>query len=276
MKTAHPPTEKKEDTGDQLTTIGIKSENGEIVAEPDTLTEIKTTDEEVKTEPTPEQDEDFAPLITRGQFDCSKCLRSFKCRTSWLKHIERPHSFPCKTCKRGYATGRDLQDHSCLFKCPECDKGLKSVKALRKHRHVHRPSSKRFECAHCGICFSTKTSLCSHIRSRGEHTYPEQQLWCMPCGRRFSSGLALKHHTARRHNSGVFPCCKCHKPFDTKEERLAHTREVHPKKKLLFDCPECGKKLSSRGSVKLHVNTVHKKLKPSLCQVRLLNCYLIE
>jgi Zinc finger, C2H2 type len=269
MKTAHHPQLKEnEDSGDQRTLIIVKSENGVVVPEPEPVTETKTTEEVIKPEQTPEMDKDFAPLVVRGQYDCSKCLRSFKCRTSWQKHSERLHNYLCKTCNRVYTSHRDLQDHSCLYKCKKCNKGLKTAKALRKHLQLHSSNRVRFECGHCGACFNTKPSLCSHIRSRGEHTNPNQQLWCMPCGKKFSSGLSLKHHTARVHTEGVFLCCKCHAKFDTKEERRAHFRETHPKKKLLFDCPECGKKLSSRGSVKLHVNTVHKKLKPSLCQVR--------
>lgn len=278
-KRAHPPTKQTENTDDHRTLINIKTENGVIVPEP--VSALVSTEEDVKTEATSgvdskkNSDEDFmdeTPLVIRGQFDCSKCLRSFKCRTSWLKHIEKPHKHNCSTCNRLYVTARDLQDHCCRFKCTICSRGMKSAKALRKHLKLHK-NNKRFECAHCGACFQTKVSLCSHIRSRGEHTLPEQQLWCQPCGKRFSSALALKYHTARSHMQGVFLCWKCHKQFDTKEERRAHTQEAHPKQKILFDCPECGKKLSSRGSVKLHVDTVHKKLKPSLCQVRFFSAF---
>jgi len=62
-------------------------------------------------------------------------------------------------------------------------------------------------------------------------------------------------------------CSVCVKIFDSKEKRKAHVQEHHPTKKVQFNCPECGKKLCSRGSVQLHVQAVHKKHKPFLCQV---------
>ncbi|XP_065348024.1 zinc finger protein 883-like isoform X2 [Cloeon dipterum] len=209
------------------------------------------------------------PLTARADFTCSQCHIKFKNYGSYTNHSKKPHTYHCKWCNRNFVNARG--EHACAFKCTKCEfRYFKTNGALRSHtRWFH--TGDEFLCHDCGAKCPTKLSMRTHYKKVHIKKQSEDQsykTWCSECQRSFSSTFSLMKHKQRKHEGKIL-CSVCPEAFASKEERREHVKLVHPstREKQLFDCPECGKKLSSRAMMQVHVDNIHKKLKPHLCQV---------
>jgi len=96
-----PKTESVPETVQLVSEVDIK------VEEPD--------EEEVRVEEKDSFEEH--PLVVKGRYQCTQCERVFVILKCFQAHIAKPHTFPCKTCKRSYVSSRERLDHSCRHKC---------------------------------------------------------------------------------------------------------------------------------------------------------------
>ncbi|CAB3382072.1 Hypothetical predicted protein [Cloeon dipterum] len=209
------------------------------------------------------------PITARADFTCSQCHLKFKNYGSYTSHSKKPHTYHCKWCNKNFVNARG--EHACAFKCTKCDfRYFKTNGALRSHnRWFH--TGDEFLCHDCGAKCPTKLAMRIHykkIHIKKQSEDERYKTWCSECQRSFSSAFSLMKHKQRMHEGKIL-CSVCPEAFASKEERRAHVKLVHPstREKQLFDCPECGKKLSSKAMMQVHVDNIHKKLKPHLCQV---------
>ena len=82
------------------------------------------------------------------------------------------------------------------------------------------------------------------------------------------SGDMLKPGYNKRGEKLSLECQQCKKWFATSKNRCDHIRRVHNKKKKEWIlCTICTKKLSTNVTLRIHINTVHEKLKPFKCHL---------
>ena len=133
------------------------------------------------------------------------------------------------------------------FKCDKCEKGFVLFSKMKKHRKVHEGVDpgvlkSTFNCEECGQMFSTKQSLRTHNMSK--HT-GERPFKCDECGKGFVLLSKMKKHR------------KVHDGVDHEVEDTGSTPK-HP-------CPECGKMLTHKGSLRVHIMARHTGERPFKC-----------
>ncbi|XP_065348023.1 zinc finger protein ZFP2-like isoform X1 [Cloeon dipterum] len=215
--------------------------------------------------PAPQPEGTLPDASTKYKYQCSKCAKGFVQETNYLEHIAKAHDSFCKTCKRYFISARDRIAHSCLYKCRHCDFSAKTHTKLQVHIENIHENGIEFECDICKEKFLSKRSLISHIVASGiDHSFIGT--YCSICNYDYRSMYSLKLHIQRVHQ-GVFKCTGCNTSFATKEERKVHYKANHSQKKQEVQCPECPKIISNIHNLQIHINMVHRKLRPHLCQV---------
>ena len=135
------------------------------------------------------------------------------------------------------------------FRCEDCGVSFAAGKTLREHRFKHT-GERPHRCMQCGRGFSRKSILKVHLRYHtGELPYV-----CSVCGKGFAlSGLLKKHGDVHSEQRAV---------------RTPHPRKPRPadSKDQVQTCPDCGKTLSGRSSMKAH-RFLHTGDRPFVCSI---------
>ncbi|XP_073345322.1 uncharacterized protein [Pagrus major] len=172
------------------------------------------------------------------------------------------------------------------FSCFDCGKGFHDKGSLQRHMMCHlgkRSSSylvkkkcrvekkvvlqmrlntgeKTFDCRECGITFSFKRSLESHMLVHAG----DKPFGCDVCGKRFTKQGSLKAHTRLHTGEKPFVCEVCTNSFTDKKYLEAHMK-IHTGEKP-FSCDVCGKTFSQKRNLKSHMR-VHTGERPFGCGV---------
>ncbi|KXJ71626.1 hypothetical protein RP20_CCG020142 [Aedes albopictus] len=99
-----------------------------------------------------------------------------------------------------------------------CGSRLYSKYSLKRHMHVHKNTTKYYDCPDCGKRMSG-TSV--WIRHKKIHT-EEPKHECNICGKKFRRKFALKLHSVVHTGAAQFPCEICGKRFNVKHNLGAH------------------------------------------------------
>ncbi|XP_028996213.1 mucin-2 isoform X1 [Betta splendens] len=96
----------------------------------------------------------------------------------------------------------------------------------------------------------------------GSHLLKNQ---CGECGRMLSSSAALESHVRLHKGRRPFSCTLCGKSFPDSKGLKRHGR-VHRNGRIHV-CPQCGKGFVYRFGLSKHLQMVHGRLKPFVCQI---------
>ncbi|XP_036936656.1 oocyte zinc finger protein XlCOF6-like [Acanthopagrus latus] len=170
----------------------------------------------------------------------------------------------CFDCGKGFHDKGPLQRHmmchlgkrssSCLVK-KKCRAEKKVVLQMRLNT-----GEKTFDCRECGITFSFKRSLESHMLVHAV----DKPFGCDVCGKRFTKQGSLKAHTRLHTGEKPFVCEVCMHSFTDKKYLEAHMK-IHTGEKP-FSCDVCGKTFSQKRNLKSHMR-VHTGERPFGCGV---------
>ena len=194
---------------------------------------------------------------------CKICNKVYTTDRSFTVHMGTMHckkKFQCKNCDKTFGMPALLRRHQKFFcdeatKCDLCRKVFTSTAELQEHKLVHY--KRAVKCETCGKGFSTKLTLKTHQKMH----LSEKPFVCTEegCEERFQSNRLRDNHLDKVHQTaGRHTCTVCNSKFRTYVMLRRHCHAQHPKKKGMFRkpfeylCPECGKKIFSRQSVKLH------------------------
>ncbi|KAJ8704929.1 hypothetical protein PYW08_012249 [Mythimna loreyi] len=181
-------------------------------------------------------------------FYCKKCFQNFKTHKERRMHMIKVHDqkVACKECKKTFANATRLKAHigvvhkSKTVPCPICKKKIKNY-YLKNHVKTHADQEDNFYCVDCGTFYKNKYTYEQHLKN------------------------SLKHNTLE--NLGI-KCDHCDKLFTSREALRNHVKEIGGVK---FTCDICNKDCKSKGTLAIHISTVHHKIKrktkPKICEV---------
>lgn len=215
------------------------------------------------------------------QFVCTwpSCGRTFSRAAKLADHLNshqgiRPHQ--CNQCGKSFTRADHLKRHALThrepttpaqFECEICRKTFSLRHQLNRHARTHRNETK-IRCEHCGETFTKTCKLNQHLSSVHQIAQPHS---CPQCPKTFSSERQLRKHVQR--HSKVYECNICRQIFPKWSVLVSHRRTAHvedasevpPLCIKSFKCEECGKVMSSKSALKVHILTVHQLVKPFKC-----------
>jgi hypothetical protein len=230
---------------------------------------------EQESEPEPEEIEepDVKPLVTKEEFQCSRCDFTSRYQASLHRHERQVHRkklhLHCPLCERTVQSKTSLEQHlsSCFKSKRKCSKvgaemldivvGLLKRRSQRKckscffvadspldlfeHRLTAHTAFKQHVCMHCSACFRTAAQCRQHERQcRLQLLLPRNQFvfarW-----------------------SGCFACLFCSFRSRRKGVVVSHLHKRHP---TSMKCSSCQKRFLRIEDAQLHL-----KLHPGVCSM---------
>ena len=103
------------------------------------------------------------------------------------------------------------------------------------------------------------------LRSHYHLLHTGNPVICDHCGKEFRNQTSLKAHKDYAFRTRQ-TCEYCGKNVPEKQIK-EHIYRVHRKESFQFKCEECDLKVYSKPVLETHVNVVHRKLKPYVCDI---------
>lgn len=211
-------------------------------------------------------------------YECSMCAEDFDNRASFKLHRNRHPpgtTHICRICKKIFATLNDFGIHRRTHlpvernvMCSVCGKRFESDYFLRKHMVCH--NERTVACDKCEAKFKTALQLRQHDRRR--HQEQRVAAVCDVCGRACTSVESLAAHR-RCHETRQCPVCrktlKAHVHFDRHLRRhLTGERTRAPAaRRTTYPCERCERRFTSKVALAGHVNKVHLRTRPFVCDI---------
>ena len=180
---------------------------------------------------------------------CDFCGKSFVYEGSLNNHIEKCHK----------------------FKCDNCEKTFKQLKALERHVKIKHEKIKDHKCEECGKAFLYILSLNDHISC--VHEGKEKNQKCSKCDKAFYTVQRLQNHVRLVHerpkNYGKHKCDICGKLLSYDHVLRKHIRfQHHGIKDFMCEIPGCEKGFYQRSDLKNHIKIIHEGVKEHTCDCK--------
>lgn len=200
-------------------------------------------------------------------YSCPKCMKKYANRQNLKRHIKISHiennkPFSCDMCRVNFKKKHQLQAHMYVhngiksFRCPHCDKEFVTLHDKKKHMRNH----KTYSCEYCDIKFNRWTELTSH--KRYEH---QAEYICHDCGKLYRERSHIIRHLKKHAPSRRFSCPyeSCNTKYSRNSNLQQHIKTKH--EGLTFDCLTCGAKLSTKSTLKEHME---RHTRPKIIEVK--------
>ncbi|EAT39683.1 AAEL008538-PA [Aedes aegypti] len=148
------------------------------------------------------------------------------------------------------------------YVCETCSEQFDDFNTIRKH--TTKAHDKPYIMC-CNKKFRTRSILYQHVQT----VFNPDSFKCEICGKTFKGQSIYDRHKENSHSDEhllVFKCHRCPKAF-TKQKILDHHIAGHE----TFDneeakCDECGKCFRTQVTLKIHIDTVHRKTINFVCE----------
>ena len=216
--------------------------------------------------------EHLATEHQKFEFGCVPCKVFCDSKAHMVNHMEFcDQKFQCPIClhvlKSHDGIKVHLKIHHWDYKkppatCHICGTTMASKNTLRFHMVRHHSTAKNFECDECGDKFKFKEALKSHknFKHGGERNFV-----CDLCGHKFLKSGALKDHYARIHEKQKFKCPTCGKLITSKFQLKVHIQRMHTEVRK-FPCDQCQMSYVQKFELEKHKRTVHEGVKKFACE----------
>ncbi|XP_059618621.1 oocyte zinc finger protein XlCOF6-like [Phlebotomus argentipes] len=203
---------------------------------------------------------------------CDFCSRKFlsPCLLRdhiWSKHRQEERPYVCSECGKRFTTKGNLQSHMTIhmpdemrliFPCPYCEKKFSQKICVEGHITACHDRDNAFICEECGKSCNTKGALGQHMETH----IKEYNFQCQICSKKFKTRLQVKRHEVC-HSAEVFLCGECGLKLKSKKTLRMH-KLVHLDVKK-FKCNYCGNEFKRSKTLKNHL-LLHSGLRPYECQ----------
>jgi hypothetical protein len=148
---------------------------------------------------------------------------------------------------------------------PTCKVALQNVDNMNYHVNCHKDSG--FACLVCSEFFMSWKQLTSHLWRL--HKVDMELYSCDKCSYKSVSLAKLNNiHKLIHGDVKAYVCTICKKAFKNSKQ-LGNHKITHKNKneyeRLKLSCEVCCKSFSDKRQLKIHMNVVHEKIKPFLC-----------
>lgn len=214
-------------------------------------------------------------------YPCTLCKKEFTNELSLQSHHAKVHSgiqykkrrkfIECTLCDITFNNVKEmllheeqLHDSNVTFPCKVCTKRFTSLKKMYIHKQKHY--SHRKKCHSCNkqvvaSYYAQHTAICSKFKNWLPHS-------CEICDKSFHTPSALQSH--KQLHEQPTPCQYCDKlvkPASMKNHIKIKHSDMATCKSTIYKCEQCNYGSKKRHEYENHVNKVHLKVKPFICQI---------
>lgn len=197
-------------------------------------------------------------------FLCGECSLEFYSAEQCSDHVTEVH--------RKVTTS--LTDFKCDIKGCPCN--FSTIESLQLHKSCHNASSTGFKCQfeNCKLTTFDKWKKCS-IHLWKSHGIDLDLMSCPLCPNlRLANPHQLEIHNQTHSDARKYVCSICYKGFKQLAQFRNHavthldkTKQNVPSWFMKKQCDLCKKYFADSKCLKKHVQAVHSKLRPYICQV---------
>ncbi|XP_047492636.1 uncharacterized protein LOC125041625 isoform X1 [Penaeus chinensis] len=172
-------------------------------------------------------------------------------------HSDEPGIFQCDKCDKSYKVRSSLNSHKVthnsekMYKCDECDKAFHYSTPLQIHKRIHT-DERPYKCDRCSASFRSKANLKYHERL---HT-GERPITCRECGQGFKDYTSLKRHRQKAHEISSLKCGECSEVCLSLEHLTTHMWQVHDVlyvEESASKCEKCGETFTDKRTYNNHI-----------------------
>lgn len=213
----------------------------------------------------------FKGQITENQLKLSQLAEDHSRRflpicEQWSMEEVKPEPIPKSPCKK---LPRSLQNFP-ENRCPICSKQFKERRDIPLHiERVHR-KRKDHHCDLCDYkCFKKFDMMLHHRNVHLKNSSLDTKVLCPICGRIMRNNSDLRRHQQKQHLMiKRYRCDFCEfASFERSAMKLHSKTHLARENRDLFPCPQCGKVLSTRNTLKAHVKGVHENIRSFGCSI---------
>jgi hypothetical protein len=201
---------------------------------------------------------------------CEFCQKRFKTEEEMDTHRaashQGPHPFTCGDCGKIFSNSTTLRVHvrnvhpsGDRAMCTLCsDRSFKSQSHLKTHEYQYHPELRgvTFKCAFCDEVCKNYYTLNIHRRTFHRDKINVKDNVCKICNITFKFAQYLAAHRKRHHEERqIYECKICGKKFKTLSGITDHEQRHSGVKHI---CHICGKKMSGRNQLIVHLRTIHR------------------
>ena len=164
---------------------------------------------------------------------------------------------PCNVCGKQFNTAgmkKHMASHNRPVLCDSCGRDFPSQDSLATHklRDHEDMSQAKFKCDVCGMVFTTLNMCKSHMSVHKE----VRDVTCEFCNKTFPCERYLWTHRKVKHLEKKHTCQLCDKKFGLKTQLKIHIDTVHLKIRK-YRCKKCSMQFSDHSTFSKHKNTHH-------------------
>lgn len=182
---------------------------------------------------------------------CRLCSQPCENIEEVAQHLKETHADVAKKLNLEFEVG--LQPYKLVnnnYCCYHCGKKMPTLIKLCRHTIVHY---QRFTCDTCGRNYLTHEALKYHIKC----IHAVTKHVCRKCWTEYPTLEQKKAHVRASKSCWTFCCIVCGERFQSWEHKQKHLQAEHGYEKIIYNCPDCEEKFTSRKYFYMHYKLAH-------------------
>ncbi len=229
-------TEEKEGEDDPKSAKKVKDNTEEKTGEdPKSVEKVEDNTEEKEGEDKSKSDGTGIVVKRRkSRLECNECGKKFTRRETYNlhrhfhMHQDEQASLVCKECGITFQHRSDLIKHRSIHK----ENSQPSLSHSKRSERIYK-ERRKFQCEHCGMCFSTMMRLRLHVCEQNV----EKAFRCPLCRKEFQHRVSINAHMQSHSLDSPYRCQECNKGFQSLATLHIHQRSHAALKP--YECPDC-------------------------------------
>ncbi|XP_016356275.1 uncharacterized protein LOC107699513 [Sinocyclocheilus anshuiensis] len=256
-------TEEKEGEDDPKSVEKVKDNTEEKEGEdPKSVEKVKDNTEEKEGEDKSKSDGTGIVVKRRkSRLECNECGKKFTRRETYNlhrhfhMHQDEQASLVCKECGITFQHRSDLIKHRSIHK----ENSQPSLSHSKRSERIYK-ERRKFQCEHCGMCFSTMMRLRLHVCEQNV----EKPFRCPLCRKEFQYRVSINAHMQSHSLDSPYRCQVCNKGFQSLVTLHIHQRSHAALKP--YECPDCSMVFKHRYVMEDHRRR-HTEERAHLCKI---------